>query len=47
LEDYMLPSLEESGISREEVIFQQDNNPKHTLKKAKKWMEDNNITLLD
>jgi transposase len=47
LEDHMLPSLEESGISGEEVIFQQDNDPKHTSKKAKKWMEDNNITLLD
>ena len=43
----MLSSLEESGISEEEVIFQQDNDPKHTSKKAKKWMEDNNITLLD
>jgi hypothetical protein len=47
LEDHMLPSLEESGIPGEEVIFQQDNDPKHTSKKAKKWMEGNNITLLD
>ena len=47
LEDHMLPSLEESGISDEEVIFQQDNDPKHTSKKAKNWMEDHNITLLD
>jgi len=47
LEDHMLPSLEESGISEEEVTFQQDNDPKHTSKKAKKWMEDHNITLLD
>lgn len=47
LKNHMLPSLEESGISEEEVIFQQDNDPKHTSKKAKKWMEDNNITLLD
>ena len=47
LEDHMLLSLEESGIPVEEVIFQQDNDPKHTSKKAKKWMEDNNITLLD
>ena len=46
LEDHMLPSLEESRIP-EEVIFQQDNDPKHTSKKAKKWMKDNNITLLD
>jgi len=36
LEDNLLPSLEESGISLENVIFQQDNDPKHTSKKAKK-----------
>ena len=47
LENNLLPSMEESGISLEDVIFQQDNDPKHTSKKAKEWMEDNNITLLD
>jgi transposase len=47
LEDHMLPSLEDSGISGEKVIFQQNNDPKYTSKKAKDWMEDNNITLLD
>ena len=36
LEDYMLSSLEESMIFEEEVIFQQNNNPKPTSKKAKK-----------
>jgi len=46
LEDHMLPSLDESEIS-EEVIFQQDNDPKHTSKKAKKWIENHKITLLD
>ena len=47
LEEHLLPSLEESGFDEEEVIFQQDNDPKHTSKKSKKWMENNNITLLD
>jgi transposase len=47
LENNLLPSMEESGISLEDVIFQQDNDPKHTSKRAKEWMEDNNITLLD
>ena len=47
LQDYLLPSMEESGISEEEVTFQQDNDPKHTSRKVKQWMEDNNITLLN
>ena len=47
LEDHLLPSIEKSGVSDEDVIFQQDNNSKHTSKQAQKWMEDNNIALLD
>ena len=47
LEDHMLPSLENSGIPEEEVIFQQDNDPKHTSKLAKNWMKNNQIKQLD
>ena len=31
----------------EERIFQQDNNPKHTSKKAQQWFEDNEIQVLE
>ena len=48
LEDHLLPSLEESGIPEEQVIFfQQVNDPKQKSKRAKNQMENNNITLLD
>src|SRR5229473_1045625 len=46
LEDHLVPSIEESGIFEEEAIFQQDNDPKHISKKAKKWMEDVTIHFL-
>jgi DDE superfamily endonuclease/Transposase len=47
LDNHLVPSLEESGIPVERCIFQQDNDPKHTSRKAKNWVEENNITLLD
>lgn len=47
LEDHLLPSIEESGIPREDFIFQQDNDPKHKSKMAKQWFENQGITLLD
>ena len=47
LKDHLLPSIEESGIPKEEVMFQQNNDPKHTSGKATKWFEDNDINVLD
>jgi transposase len=47
LADHLLPSMEESGISEEDIIFQQDNDPKHTSKKATEWFKEHDITLLD
>ena len=47
LEHHLLPSMEETGISMENLIFEQDNDPKHTCRKAKNWMENNNINTLD
>jgi len=33
LNDDLLPSMEESGIAEEDIIFQQDNDPKNTSKR--------------
>ena len=39
--------MKESGIPEDDIIFQQDNNPKHTSKRAQKWFEEQEIKLLD
>ncbi|KIO03913.1 hypothetical protein M404DRAFT_67053, partial [Pisolithus tinctorius Marx 270] len=36
LQEGLLQSMEESGIPEDDIIFQQDNDPKHTSKRAQK-----------
>jgi transposase len=47
LEDNLLPTMENSGIPEENIIFQQDNDPKHTSKRAQEWLESQGIKVLD
>ena len=47
LEGGLLQSMEDSGIPADEVIFLQDNDPKHTSRRAKIWFEEQDIKLLD
>ena len=46
LEDDLLNTLEHYGLDSTRIIFQQDNDPKHTSKKAKQWFQDYTIPLL-
>ena len=46
LEDGLVESFKTLEMEEEKHYFQQDNDLKHTSKKAKKWFEDNDIQVI-
>jgi len=46
LDEDLVASLDYYGKNAGDIIFQQDNDPKHTCKKAKDWFKNNGIKLL-
>ena len=46
LEEGVEESFKTLEMAEDGCYFQQDNDPKHTTKKANQWFSDNNITPL-
>lgn len=47
LTEGLLPTIQESDIPEGDIIFQQDNDPKHTSKKVQDFFDEHGITVLD
>jgi len=47
LKDELQASIDFFEMDRSNLLFQQDNDPKHTSALARKWFADNSIQLLD
>jgi hypothetical protein len=45
LEQELLQIMENSGIPEDDIIFQPDNDPKHTSRRAQIWFEEQEIKL--
>ena len=47
MEEDLKASMDYYGKSPEEVVFQQDIDPKHTCKKAKNWFQNSNFEVME
>ena len=47
LEDELLKSIKYFKKKRKNILFQQDNDPKHKSKKATSWFKDHKIQVMD
>ncbi len=47
LSEGFLGTLKDQGLSLDEVIFQHNNNPKHTSRHTKAWLASHNVHVLN
>ena len=43
LKDELLNTIQYHGLGPSNIIFQHDNDPKHTCKKVKKWLKEQEV----